>query len=84
MVVNYNNTCSRIIEYLNSRNDKADDLDGILLTIFQEDWRKYQKELLQSLGQLISTNIVEEVITQKGDRLYRLIQKDTSDGLNGN
>jgi len=73
--------CKKIIDFLRSKKNKQDQLDGILLNIFPQEIDKTSKKILQNLGYLISHGIVEEFENFDGRRLFKIIDDDHSQNI---
>jgi hypothetical protein len=66
------NICRKIVEYLMAKKDHKDDLDGILLGVFEKEIEHLSKTTLQNLGHLISTGIIEEEKNGDGAGWYKI------------
>ena len=62
----------KIIEYLLSKQDFKDDLDGIILTIMDSELYNLKDIILENLSYLITKLIVTEYVDSYGKRVYQL------------
>jgi predicted transcriptional regulator with HTH domain len=66
------NICRKILEYLMAKKDYRDDLDGILLGVYEQEIERLSKTTLQNLGYLISIGIIEEEKNGDGSGWYKI------------
>jgi hypothetical protein len=66
------NVCKKILEYLMAKQDHKDDLDGILLGVFEKEIERLSRTTLQSIGYLISMGILVEEKNGDGTGWYRM------------
>jgi len=66
------NICKKILEYLMAKQDHKDDLDGILLGVFEREIERLSRTTLQNIGYLISMGIIEEEKNGDGTGWYKI------------
>lgn len=66
------NVCKKILEYLMAKQDHKDDLDGILLGVFEKEIERISRTTLQNIGYLITMGIIEEEKNGDGTGWYRV------------
>jgi len=54
------------------KKDRKDDLDGILLGVFEKEIERLSKTTLQNIGYLISMGIIEEEKNGDGTVWYKI------------
>ncbi|GAB4377845.1 MAG: hypothetical protein Kow0042_26120 [Calditrichia bacterium] len=66
---------------MKAQNNHSDDLEGIVLALYEKEIEKLSAHIVKNLGYLISIGVVEEVQSQEGRRIYRLLRAldDTAD-----
>jgi len=67
------NICRRILTHLKSKVDHRDNLDGILLGIYEQEIQRLSNRIFRNLGYLISIGTIVEVQNADGSTYYRLI-----------
>lgn len=55
-----------------AKKDRKDDLDGILLGVFEKEIERLSKTTLQNIGYLISMGIIEEERNGDGTGWFRM------------
>jgi len=64
----------RITDHLKLMEDKQDDLNGIILAIYETEVKDLSEKVISSLSRLIEKGIVIESKGQNGKCYYQLIQ----------
>lgn len=68
------NLSQRIIEHLRPKEDGRDDLDGIVIAIYEKEMKKLSANIMNDLAELLAKGIVSEYVEEKGKRYYTLIK----------
>ena len=64
----------RIIAHLRVKKMEGDDLNGIVLTIYEKEMKKLSEKIIKTLSDLILKKIITEYQHQNGKRFYKLIE----------
>jgi hypothetical protein len=73
------NICRKILEYLMAKKDYRDDLDGILLGVYEQEIERLSKTTLQNLGYLVSIGIIKEDKNGDGTVWYKISDDSPED-----
>ena len=68
----------KIINHLASKNDHQDNLDGLILGLYESEIQVLSQKVTETLSNLISKGIIKEVINSNGERFFKL-DKDLSE-----
>ena len=63
-----------IIKYLNSKEGKSDDLNGIVFAIYRKEMKQLGEKIIISLADLIADGMITELKKNNGKQYYKLIQ----------
>lgn len=61
--------------HLKSKVDHRDNLDGILLGIYEQEIQRLSNRIFRNLGYLISIGAIVEVQNAEGSTYYKLLNK---------
>lgn len=67
------NMCNKIIEYLRTKAERQDSLEGIILGLFPEEIDIIYEKILNNLHYLISEEILIEEKNKKGRSVYKIV-----------
>ena len=56
--INQNNISEKIIEHLKSKADHRDNLDGIVIAIYEKEMKRLTENIIRNLSTLIKKGIV--------------------------
>ena len=65
---------TKIIDHLKLKDDKQDDLNGIILAIYESEIKKLHSEVIQTLSLMIKKSIIDEFKDSNRKTYYRLIK----------
>jgi len=63
-----------IIKYLNSKDGKSDDLNGIVFAIYKKEMKQLGEKIIESLAELIAEGIITELKKNNEHQYYKLIK----------
>jgi hypothetical protein len=66
------NICRRIIHYLDAKTEGKDNLNGILLGLFEKEIQHLTRLVLSNVGYLISIGAIEEIKSGNGKKFYQM------------
>ncbi len=69
------NLSKRIIEHLRLNKDRRDELDGIVIAIYEKEMKKLSEKIIYNLAEFIAKGIIIENVDQNGKRYYKLIKQ---------
>ncbi len=64
----------RIIEHLNVKETEGDDLNGLVLAIYEKEMKKLSENIIKTVSDLILKEIITEYQHQNGKRYYKLVK----------
>ena len=65
--------CKKIVEYLHSKVEKQDSLEGIILGLFPEEINMISEKILKNITYLISKEIICELKDKQGKSYYKIV-----------
>ena len=68
----------RITDHLKLKENKQDDLNGIILAIYETEMKNLSQKVIMSLSHMIKKGIVTEFKTQGGKSYYQLVNNKNS------
>ena len=71
--IEYTDLTERIIEHLMNKENMQDDLEGIVLGIYDMEMKKLSERILHSLSDLVVNKKIIEIKRKNGKRVYQLI-----------
>ena len=74
---------SRITEHLKLKEDRQDDLNGIILSIYEKEIKNVSDKVVVTLSQMIKNGIIVELKDQNGKSYYHLV-KDKNNTIHFN
>jgi hypothetical protein len=63
--------CEKIVQYLLTKEDHMENLDSLLIALYDDEIKQISDEILNSIKYLISQGVLEEFNTS-GDLKFRL------------
>ena len=60
-----------IIKYLNSKEGKRDDLDGIVIAIYENEIKNLTKKIMNELAMLLAKGIITEFKNHDGKNWFK-------------
>lgn len=64
----------RIIEHLMNREQMSDDLEGIVLGIYDMEMKKLSEKIMESLSGLVAKRKIIEIKGMNGKMVYQLLK----------
>ena len=69
------NLSNRIIDHLKQKQDGRDDLDGLVIAIYEKEMKRLTEKIMNDLADLIAKGVVAEYENNNGKRGLKLILK---------
>ena len=74
--VKQNKLADKILSHLENRSDGKDDLDGLIISIYEKEMKSLTENIMKELAVLITKGIIVEHENHYGKRWVQLLKKN--------